>query len=95
MSTPSPFIIFINFLIMSYISIRLDCFFKKTSVYIPYFNKVILVVNRNSSPIGEPGFSRWHQWERTCLQMQEMQVQSLGWEDPLEEEMATHRSILA
>jgi len=27
--------------------------------------------------------------------MQEMQVQSLGWEDPVEEEMATHSSILA
>ena len=26
---------------------------------------------------------------------QEMQVQSLGWEDPLEEEIATHSSILA
>ena len=26
---------------------------------------------------------------------QEIQVQSLGWEDPLEEEMATHASILA
>ena len=26
--------------------------------------------------------------------MQEMQIQSLGWEDPLEEEMATHSSIL-
>ena len=26
---------------------------------------------------------------------QEMQVWSLGWEDPLEEEMATHSSILA
>ena len=26
---------------------------------------------------------------------QEMQVQSLGWEDPLEKEMATHSSILA
>ena len=26
---------------------------------------------------------------------QQMQVQSLGWEDPLEEEMATHASILA
>ena len=24
-----------------------------------------------------------------------MQVQSLGWEDPLEKEMATHSSILA
>ena len=27
--------------------------------------------------------------------MQEMQVQSLGWEDPLEKELATHSSILA
>ena len=26
--------------------------------------------------------------------MEEMQVQSLGWEDPLEEEMTTHSSIL-
>ena len=29
------------------------------------------------------------------LEMQEMQVQSLGQEDPLEKEMATHCSILA
>ena len=28
-------------------------------------------------------------------EMQETQVQSLGWEDLLEEEMATHSSILA
>ena len=27
--------------------------------------------------------------------MQETQVRSLGWEDPLEKEMATHPSILA
>ena len=27
--------------------------------------------------------------------MQETQVQTLGWEDPLEKEMATHYSILA
>ena len=27
--------------------------------------------------------------------MQETQVRSLGWEDPLEEETATHSSILA
>ena len=38
------------------------------------------------------------QWERTRLPMQETpetQVQSLGWEDPLEEEMAIHSSIPA
>ena len=28
-------------------------------------------------------------------EMQETRIQSLGWEDPLEEEMATHSSILA
>ena len=28
-------------------------------------------------------------------EMQEMQVRSLDWEDPLEEEMATHSGILA
>ena len=28
-------------------------------------------------------------------EMQETQVRSLGWEDPLEEGMATHSSILA
>ena len=27
--------------------------------------------------------------------MQETQIHSLGWEDPLEKEMATHSSILA
>ena len=35
------------------------------------------------------------QWKRICLLMQEMWVQSLGQEDALEEEMATHASILA
>ena len=34
-------------------------------------------------------------WERTHLPMQETQAQSLGQEDPLEKEMATHSSILA
>ena len=43
-------------------------------------------------------------WKRTSLvaqlvkilsAVQETQVQSLGWEDPLEREMATHSSILA
>ena len=28
-------------------------------------------------------------------EMQEIMVQSLGWEDPLEKEMVTHSSILA
>ena len=33
--------------------------------------------------------------QRICLSMQEIQVWFLGWEDPLEEEMSTHSSILA
>ena len=32
---------------------------------------------------------------KNLLAIQESQVQSLGWEDPLEEGMATHSSILA
>ena len=32
---------------------------------------------------------------RNCLPIQEAQVQSLSWEDLLEEEMATHSNILA
>ena len=42
--------------------------------------------------------SKVAQWERTSLPMQEtleMQVLSLDQEDPLEEEVATHSSILA
>ena len=35
------------------------------------------------------------QWQRICLPMQKTKVQSLGGEDPLEEEMATHSRILA
>ena len=38
---------------------------------------------------------RWLRWERTCLLVQEMQVRSLGGADSLEEDMATHFSILA
>ena len=35
------------------------------------------------------------QWSRICLPMQETWVCFLGWDDPLEEEMATHSSVLA
>ena len=39
--------------------------------------------------------SQTAQWERIYLPMQEMQIQSLGGEDALEKEMATHCSVLA
>jgi len=35
------------------------------------------------------------QMAKNLLAMQETWVQSLGWEDPLEEGMATHSSVLA
>ena len=35
------------------------------------------------------------QMVKSLLAMWETQVQALGWEDPLEKEMATHSSILA
>ena len=35
------------------------------------------------------------QWVKNPPAVQETQVRSLSWEDPLEEEMATHSSILA
>ena len=35
------------------------------------------------------------QWGKNLPVMQAMQVQSPGWEAPLEEEMATHSSFLA
>ena len=35
------------------------------------------------------------QWVKNLPAVQETQIQALGWEDPLEEEMATHSSILA
>ena len=45
-----------------------------------------------------PGLPRWLSGKIIRLPMQEMQemwVQSLGWKDPPEKELATHSSILA
>ena len=39
--------------------------------------------------------AQWVKNPPAMQETQEIQVQSLGWEDPLEEEMATHASILA
>jgi len=40
------------------------------------------------------GLSRWFSGKISALPMQETKIWSLGWEDPLEEEMTTHSSIL-
>ena len=39
--------------------------------------------------------SQWVKNPPAMQETQEMWVRSLGWEDPLEEEMATHSNILA
>ena len=52
----------------------------------------------NKSLLTIPWVSQVAQWERICLLIQEIQqmcVQSLGQEDCLEEDMATHSSVLA
>ena len=35
------------------------------------------------------------QWGKNMSEIQQTQVQFLGWEDPQEKEMATHSSVLA
>ena len=47
-----------------------------------------------SSFVNPESSSQVAQWYRILLPMQEIQVQSLGWEDPREGEMATHSTIL-
>ena len=37
----------------------------------------------------------WLSFKESAFPMQEMQIPSLGWEGPLEKEMATYSSILA
>ena len=44
---------------------------------------------------GANGLPQWLNSKRTHLPVQETMVRSLGWDDPLEDEMATHSSILA
>ena len=56
----------------------------------------ILVFNENAhqmkTSIRKVGLSRWPSGP-TMQDIQEMQVQPLGWEDPLEEGMASHSTI--
>ena len=41
------------------------------------------------------GLPRWQRAQRPMQETPETQVQSLGWEDALQKEMATHPSVLA
>ena len=69
--------------------------FSKSSSIIWKFT--VHVLRRLKLPVGDQG--NWpslvDQLVRNPPAMQETPVQSLGWEDPLEEGMATHSSILA
>ena len=47
------------------------------------------------SALKGPLFSLLAQMVKNLPTVQETQVQSVGWENPLEKEMATHSSILA
>ena len=50
---------------------------------------------RNGNPLQYSWASLVAQTRKNLPAMREIWVQSLGWEDPLEEGMATHSSVLA
>ena len=57
-----------------------------------------LAGSREHGNLGEEvrgGLRWWLGWQRIGLSMQDMQVQSLGQDDALEKERATHSRILA
>ena len=51
--------------------------------------------DQHSTPWGFPGDASGKKIPPTMQEMQEMQVPSLGWADPLEEGVTTHSSIFA
>ena len=65
--------------------------FLKSLLILPIFNNYLFLINLDFCVQG----SLVSQTVKNLPAMQEMRVQFLGWEDPLEEEMATHSSILA
>ena len=65
---------------------------KGESKYLSALSSSEGILNQVSSLLGFPDGSVV---KKICLLMQETRIQSLGQEDPLKEEMATHSSILA
>ena len=51
-----------------------------------------IIIKPQGYSLGPPSVA---QWIKNLPAMQETQFRSLGWEDPLEKEMAPHSSILA
>ena len=60
-----------------------------------YASSIISHVREQASPLEECRQPHGDAVVKSPPAMQETWVQSLGWEDPLEEEVATHSSILA
>ena len=56
---------------------------------------VVIFIARNLDTFRRFGASLVAQLVKNLPAVQETRVRSLGWEDPLEKEMATHSSILA
>ena len=65
--------------------------FLKSLLILPIFNNYLFLINLDFCVQG----SLVSQTVKNLPAMQEMRVQFLGWEDPLEKEMATLISILA
>ena len=91
----------LNFIILYFIIYLYFIYFLIFLLIYLYFIFLVLFIFYPSIILLSDPFSctsQVAQWERICLPMQEMKemwVWSLGQEDPLEKEMATHSSILA
>ena len=57
-------------------------------------NLKIGTINKKTITSASKGNSQVAQWPRIHLAMQEKQIQSRGQEDPLEQEVGTHSSIV-
>jgi len=62
---------------------------------LPYHIDIFSQLLKSWALLYYKGLPWWLGGKKICLQVQEMQVRSLVWEDPLEKEMAIHSGILA